>query len=217
MKFFSDHRHCIASVLFPFLFSILGVGSSCAQNEIQGYKVYFADGTFNSKKILVVRKFEQSGQLFYIGVVPDNLETQIIPSCQISVTTLNWQQIFLKYSNTAYVRAIEAAQVQSFSLENSGIVHGFPKEQGVALTIDLCPSHKPLDRIIFTSLITEFAKTEMPVPVALSITGRFMLTHPEDVLWIKNLVASHKISVIWINHTYHHHFNPKVPLTDNFL
>ena len=102
-------------------------------------------------------------------------------------------------------------------MQNSGIIHGFPKEKGVTLTIDLCPSHKPLDRIIFTSLISEFQITEKPVPIALSITGRFMLTHLEDITWLKGLIKSGEISVTWINHTYNHQYNSKVPLKDNFL
>jgi hypothetical protein len=114
-------------------------------------------------------------------VNPDNLETQIIPSGEISAKTLSWQQILLKYNNTAYIRAIQTAKSQSASLQNSGIPHGFPKEKGVTLTINLCPSSKPQDRIIFTSLISEFKKTERPVPLALSITGRFMINHPDNL------------------------------------
>jgi hypothetical protein len=217
MNIFQNYKINITKFLFVFLFLILGNVSLCAQDQIGNYKVYFAEGIFNNKNILVIRTFEQSGQQFYIGVTPENLETQIIPSNQISLKVLSFEQIRLKYYNSAYVKAIEAARNQSFSLENSGIIHGFPKEMGITLTIDLCPSHKPLDRIIFTSLITEFKKTEKPVPLALSITGKFMLTHSEDLLWLKNLIDSHEISVTWINHTYNHHFNPKLPLNNNFL
>ena len=53
----------------------------------------------------------------------------------------------------------------------------FPKKRGLTLTIDLCPSHKPLDRIIFTSLISEFKKTEMPVPIG-AIHNREIYAHP---------------------------------------
>jgi hypothetical protein len=203
------------------LLIIIVLSSACsfliAQNEISDYKVYFGAGDFRNKNILVIRKFEKSGKKFYIGVNPDNIETQIIPSDKISVETLNWQQILIIYKNAPYVRAVQTAKKQSFSLQNSGIVHGFPKEKGVTLTIDLCPSDKPLDRIIFTTLINEFQKTEKPVPIALSITGRFMLTHPEDLFWLKDLIASGEISVTWINHTYNHHFNPNMPLKENFL
>jgi len=203
--------------LFTFILLILSSISLTAQNEISNYKVYFAICQFKSSTILIIRSFEQSGKPFYLGVNPENLETQIISSNQLSVKILSWQQLLQNYSNTAFVRAIQTAKNQSYSLQNSGIVHGFPKEKGVTLTIDLCPSHKPLDRLIFMSLIAEFKKVEQPVPLALSITGRFMLTHSEDLKWLKEQVASGEISITWINHTYNHHYNPTIPLKENFL
>ena len=122
--------HIISQVILMILILISGNFSLVAGNGISNYKVFFAAGNFKNKNILVIRKFEQSGQQFYIAVNPDNLETQIIPSNQISPKTLTWQQILLEYKNTAYIRAIQAAQNQSFSLQNSGIIHGFPKEKG---------------------------------------------------------------------------------------
>jgi len=219
MYIFQNRMHNILKGLLNIVFLILFLGdfSLIAQNEISDYKVCFAVGDFNSKNILVIRKFENSGQQFYLGVDPDSLETLIIPSEQISVKPLSWQQVLIDYENTAYIKAIQAADKQSFSLQNSGITHGFPKAKGVTLTIDLCPSKKPLDRIIFTSLIAEFKKSEKPVPIAISITGRFMLTHSKDLIWLRGLIDSNEISVTWINHTYNHHYNPKVPLKRNFL
>jgi hypothetical protein len=217
ISIFPNRRYFSLKGLLFIIVVILSDFFLIAQDKITNYKVYFGVGDFKNKNILVIRKFEQSGKEFYVGVNPDKIETQIIPSNQISVESLNWQQILIGYNNTAYIRAIQTVKKQSFSLQNSGIIHGFPEEKGVTLTIDLCPSGKPLDRIIFTSLITEFQKTEKPVPLALAITGIFMLTHSGDLLWIKNLIASGEISVTWINHTYNHHFNPKVPLNENFI
>jgi hypothetical protein len=217
MNAFPNYRRNIIQVLVIIWVLISGNFSLLAGNGISNFKVFFASGDFKSRNILVIRKFEKSGQQFYVAVDPDNLETQIIPSNQISLQELSWQQILLKFNNTAYIRAIQTAKEQSLSLQNSGIIHGFPKEKGVTLTVDLCPSHKPLDKIIFTSLISEFRKTEIPVPLALSITGRFILTHSEDLLWLKELIDSGEISVTWINHTYNHNYNPNVPLTENFL
>jgi len=200
-----------------FLILFLSNFTLFAQNVVRDYKVCFGEGNYKSKDILVIREFNNSSQHFYVGVDPENLETQIIPANQITVNAKTWLQIFKKYSTTAYVKAIQTAKNQSFSLQNSGIIHGFPKEHGVSLTIDLCPSHKPLDRTVLTSVIAEFDKSEKPVPIALSITGQFMLTHASDLEWLKELIASKEISVTWINHTYNHHYDPQLPLKDNFL
>jgi len=179
--------------------------------------VYFATGFYLNKKVLVIRSFEQSGQQFYIGVNPESLESEIIASVEVLAISITWQQALIEYSNTPYVKAIQVAKQQSYGLLNSGINHGFSKEQGVTLTIDLCPSHKALDRIIFTSLISEFQKIENPVPIALSITGRFMLSHSDDLDWLMRLISAGQIKITWINHTYNHYYNPKIPLKDNFL
>ena len=218
MHIFPNFKNNTLKGLLNVIFLILIFGnSSIARDDISNYKVYFAVGDFKSKTILVIRKFENSGNQFYLGVNPNSLETQIIPSGEIFVKPLSWQQILIDYKNTAYIRAILTAKSQSFSTQNSGITHGFPKENGVTLTIDLCPSHKPLKRIIIKSLISEFKRAERPVPVAISITGKFMQTHSKDLIWLKKLMGSGKITVTWINHTYNHHYNPKAPLSENFL
>ena len=188
-----------------------------AQPGISDYKVCIGEGRFKSKDFLVIRAFKNDGLPFYVGVDPDNLETELISAKQISVKATTWQQIDLTHSNAAYVKALQTARSQSFSLQNSGIIHGFPKEKGVSLTIDLCPSHKPLDRSVLTSVIAEFSNAEKPVPIALSITGKFMLTHSADLLWLKGLIDSNEIKVTWINHTYNHRYEPQLPLKDNFL
>ncbi|QOW09582.1 polysaccharide deacetylase [Kaistella flava (ex Peng et al. 2021)] len=184
---------------------------------VSNYKVYLGVGDYNNKKIIVIRQFSRAGKQFYVGINPNDISTSILSSDQIKVSPSNWQQILIGYKNTPYIKAILAAKQQSFDLQNAGIINGYPADKGIVLTIDLCPSHKPLDRIVFTSLINEFNKYEKPVPIALSITGRFMITHSEDIEWLKNLEKTGYINITWVNHTYNHHFNPKVPLKNNFL
>jgi hypothetical protein len=197
-----------------FLFHVLSLN---AQNQINHYKVCFGEGQLNDTSYIVIRQYENNGKAFYMAVNPDSIETRIIPASQFKLKPISWSQILVDYKNTAYIKAIQKAQSQSMSIQNSGITHGFPTEKGITLTIDLCPSKKPLDRIIFTSLITEFQKTEKPVPMAISLTGRFMLSHKKDINWLKSLVDSGEISVTWVNHTYNHFYNPKLPLNNNFL
>lgn len=44
-----------------------------------------------------------------------------------------------------------------------------------------------------------------------------MAEHPTDLDWILNLIKKNKISVEWINHSYHHRYNKELPLSRNFL
>jgi len=145
------------------------------------------------------------------------MDTQILRADKLKTNAISWQKLYSDYATTSYIKALAYAKNQSFALQDAGIIHGWPKEKGITLTIDLCPSHKPLDRIIFTSLLSEFGKIEKPVPIALSITGRFMLDHSDDIEWLKDLETNGDIDITWVNHTYNHHYDPKIPLAENFL
>ncbi|HQW12097.1 MAG TPA: hypothetical protein PK076_03505 [Saprospiraceae bacterium] len=208
----------LKNTLLFFIITIPLASNIYAQgNGVSNYKIYFGSCDYKNKEIIVIRQFSQSKKVFYIGIDVNDIKTLIISSDQIKLKPLSWKKILIDYKNTPYIKAVIASKRQSFEMQNSGISNGYPSEKGIVLTIDLCPSHKPLDRIIFTSLINEFNKYEKPLPLALSITGRFMITHSEDIQWLKNLEKEGYIAITWINHTYNHHYNPKLPLKNNFL
>jgi hypothetical protein len=188
-----------------------------AQVSIEGYSKYFAITKYNNKELLILRKFKTSGTASYLAVNPAELTTSIIPAARVIVKEMALDQALIYFESSPYSKAMSSARQLSNSLQDAGIIHGFQKEKGITLTIDLCPSHKVLDRIIFTSLISEFQKTEKPVPIAISITGRWMLTHANDLNWLKELEKSNDIKVTWINHSYNHHVSSKAPLKTNFL
>lgn len=188
-----------------------------AQINVDNYTRFFALAKYQNKDQLILRKFIRSGTLSYLIVDPEELTTAIVPAANLSAKVLTWDQATAYFKNTAYMKTIGAAAQLSGSLQDAGIIYGFPKEKGITLTIDLCPSHKPLDRIIFTSLMTEFQKAEKPVPLAISITGRWMLTHRSDLDWLKGLVKSGDIDITWVDHSYNHRVSSKAPLQTNFL
>ncbi|SHG08588.1 polysaccharide deacetylase family protein [Pedobacter caeni] len=200
-----------------FLLISSSVIRSNAQEEIKGYKQCFALGDDHGKSMMILREFEKSGKSCYLAVDPVSLETKIISAGEIKTKPASDWQNAAELKNSPYLKAIQTAKQQSIALQDAGISHGFPKEKGITLTIDLCPSHKALDRVIFTSLIAEFQKTEKPVPLALSITGKFMLNHAADIEWLKGLEKSGDLNITWTNHTFNHHYDPKIPLNSNFL
>jgi len=184
---------------------------------IDDYQKFFALGKSNNKEIAVIRKYKDTEKINYLGIGLNDLKTYILNEENAKITPTPWKTILEQYDSAPYIKAIKAAKQKSTSLQNAGIQHGDSKEKGISLTIDLCPSHKPLDRIIFSSIIEEFKKFKTPEPVALSITGKFLKTHPEDISWLKNETDSGALEIIWINHTYNHKYDPKLPLDKNFL
>ena len=115
------------------------------------------------------------------------------------------------------MRAIARAERRSVSIQDAGIEAGMPKLTGISLTADLCPSHRPLDRRIFTEIFFEFQKVERPAPIALSITGVWMRQHPADLEWLKQQQENNEINITWINHSYNHRVSATAPLKQNFL
>lgn len=99
-------------------------------------------------------------------------------------------------------------------LQNGGIrrVDG---ARGSALTVDLCPSAKPLDRHLFTRL-AELSRRR-PVPVAIAITGRWFDTHPDDFRWLREMERSGLFAITWVNHSDTHPYDRSLPLSKTFL
>ena len=188
-----------------------------AQQSVQHYNIYFSQVQLKGQSLLTLRKFERNGKPQFLVVDPETLLTRTVPAAGLATKPLSWDQVLTIVKQGPYGKASEVARLQSLALQDAGLTHGFPKEHGVTLTIDLCPSHKPLDRVIFSALIRTFASIEKPVPVALSVTGRWMLTHEDDLEWLKGLVKSGDLEITWTNHTYNHHFSLTAPLKTNFL
>lgn len=198
-------------------FTLLLAKTAAAQTSITHYQVNPGIVKRASDQLIVLRSFESNGTPMYLAVNPQTLETQVLPAKKLSFQAMKWSDLRKTVAGLPYFKALNYAATQAQSLQDAGITHGYPTEKGITLTVDLCPSNKPLDRSIFTSLITEFAKIEQPVPIGLSISGKFLNTHAADIQWLRELENSGQIRITWINHTYTHYYNPKTPLPENFL
>jgi len=150
-------------------------------------------------------------------VDPQTLETKVDEPGFYEIKPMSFAEAKVHFNNTPYIFALAAAAARSTALQNAGITTGTTKQNGISLTADLCPSHKPLDKRIFSEAIRAFQNAEQPVPIGLSLSGRWMHQHPQDLEWLKKMQAAQKINITWVNHSYNHRFNPKLPLQNNFL
>lgn len=209
----------LSRILMPFFLVLFFISTGLsAQNmaEIRHYKVNFALATKASEKLIAIRSFINNSQKYLVLVNPQTFDSKIDRSDNYLLSHLDYSNVLAIFKNTAYVKALEAAAVKDFLLQNAGIDHSIPMEKGITLTIDLCPSHKPLDRVIFQSVFDELKKYELPVPLAISVSGKWMLKHQEDLNWLKSLVEKKELNITWVNHTYNHEVNA-LPLAENFL
>ncbi len=185
--------------------------------KITEYKVYYGWATHYPQDWMIIRQFVNDGKSYYLLVNPQTLETKIEEPSFYKVKPMTFAEARVFFKNAPYIKAIDKAEKLSANIQDAGIEEGMPKESGISLTADLCPSHRPLDRVIFTDIFKEFQKVERPVPVALSITGVWMHQHPEDLEWLKKMQADREIYITWINHSYNHRVSAKLPLKENFL
>ncbi|MXV51085.1 hypothetical protein GS399_08895 [Pedobacter sp. HMF7647] len=180
------------------------------------YKVYYARTESGGHELLILRKFESEGKTTFLAVDPVDLSTMVTEIPENRLQKLSWPQAKSHFSKTPFIKSLQLAGRQAIPLQNAGIDHAIPKEKGIALTVDLCPSHKPLDRLLFTDIFTEFRKIEEPAPVAVSVSGLWMIKHQDDLNWLKSLVQKKELEITWINHSYHHEVN-RLPLSENFM
>ena len=186
-------------------------------SSIQNYKVYYASAKRNTQDWLCLRQFDDSGKTYLLLVDTRSFVTKVDEAAFYTITPMTLAQARQYFVNTGYERAIKKAEKQSVLIQDAGIKDGTPTETGISLTADLCPSHRPLDRVIFTDIFNEFKKVERPVPVALSVTGVWMKEHPEDLAWLKDMQQKQEIYITWINHSYNHRVSKSLPLQNNFL
>ncbi|MDO3625574.1 polysaccharide deacetylase [Mucilaginibacter sp. BT774] len=206
---------------FLFFLSILPIPTlvRAQQNflDITKYGVYYGWAHNYPQDWMVLRRFENHNKEYYLLVNPQTLQTKVNESSFYQVKPMTLAEARTAFKNTPYEKAIRKAEKQSTSIQDAGIERGIPTEAGISLTADLCPSHKPLDRRIFTTIFTEFKKVEKPAPIALSVSGLWMLNHKEDLEWLKHLSNEGEIRITWIDHSYNHRVSKTAPLKENFL
>lgn len=206
-------------ILTIFLFFALthGAKAQTAYLKIQHYQVYYGWAKRFKQDWIILRQFENDGKTLFLLANPQTLETRIDEANLYEVKPMILAEARNLFKSSPYQRALQKAEKQSVMTQDAGIESGMPKQSGISLTADLCPSHRPLDKRIFTDIITEFKKVEQPVPVALSITGKWMNDHQADLDWLKQLEQNREINITWINHSYNHRVSLKAPLKENFL
>ncbi|PTQ95592.1 hypothetical protein C8P68_10597 [Mucilaginibacter yixingensis] len=199
------------------LFAISGAQAQTVYRNINNYQVYFGWARHYPQDYIILRRFESQGKAYLLMVNPITMQTYVNDAdfYQIKPMTLAEARKFFK--STPYQKALRKAESQSVNIQDAGIERGMPQETGISLTADLCPSHRPLDRAIFTDMIKAFQQVEKPVPIALSITGTWMNRHQRDLEWLKQMEADREITITWINHSYNHRVSKTLPLKENFL
>jgi hypothetical protein len=186
---------------------------------VRDYRVLFATcrAPQCERPWVALRAFRRGAQDFVLVVDPEGLDTQVLPTAGLKLKKVPWREVRDATRATPYGRALTDAERTATTEQDAGIVHALPSGKGVVLTIDLCPSTRPLDRRLFAAILGEFEPEEKPVPLGIAITGRWMIEHPQDLAWLRDLEGEGTIAATWINHSFNHRYSADLPLSRNFL
>ena len=185
--------------------------------EVTNYQVYFGTVKFGKTSYIIIRKFIKDTKPCFLLVNPDDMSTKIVLAEGCKAIKEGFSNIEKKFSQSAYFHVLNNADNNAKVMQDAGITHCLPKEKGINLTIDLCPSSRPLDRVLFKSIINAFDTIERPIPIAIAISGNWIKKHEQDLAWLKELQNKGEVDITWINHTLNHFYDKKLPLKNNFL
>jgi hypothetical protein len=170
---------------------------------------------------IVIRLFNQNKELYALLVDPYSLA---VSQASFSVLTLRkagvkgnlpgyftWQEL----EDTPYMRLIRDCVKPPYPLQNDGIKHALGDSEGYFLTVDMCPSSKPFEKEFFDKLIQ--LKSSSPFEVGISISGLWILGHPEEFAWLCEQNNNGNLRITWINHTFRHLYFHDLPLEKNFM
>ena len=201
------------------IISLILLAKISSGQSISSYKQYlgWAICKSNSKEVVILRSFWKENRPYYFIVNPKTLNTAILQSDSLILTPSSWESLSKYYKSTTYIMALKQSQVMDSSIRDAGFKHFNSAQNGIDLTIDLCPSKLPLDRVVFNEIIADMGQVEKPVPLSISITGIWLNKHLNDIQWLDSLVKVGELSIIWINHSYNHRTYKNVPLSKNFM
>ena len=198
---------------------LLFLAAAASLATLQGYRPFtgLATESPGGATVVALRAFTRGGQPWRLVVDPETLGTRAVPAARLRIEPRPWSEIRRLIAETAYGRALRDAEKNEKPLQGAGLVHVRPGRPGIDLTLDLCPSQRPLERRLITALVRDLGREERPLPVAIALTGSWMKGHPEDLAWLVSLEREGTLAVTWVNHSFHHRASPTAPLRSNFL
>jgi hypothetical protein len=186
-----------------------GVMATGTSRPISDYEVRLQTCTFNDKSWISLRRFRSEGRNYHFMIEPTGLSTRIVDAACVRCDPDG----DFHPAASAYGEALRA-QATVPELSNKGGVAHAAANQGYFLSVDLCPSKKPLETAIFDN---DQVRSRAGFPVAIAISGGWMHHHAEELDGLKARALNGSLNVVWVNHSYTHPYRPGVPNNVNFM
>lgn len=168
----------------------------------------------SGSRFIAVRRFVRAGASYFLLVNPQTFESSV---ARASAVASDGPATFDGLRETPFGHALLRYTAPPYRLRNYGAIHAMHSVDGMYLTVDLCPTTKPMDRALFEQTLEEEGPLSTPLPIAVAITGQWMERHPQDLIWLEEQVRDHHLAITWVNHSYDHPYTPTIPADNNFL
>jgi len=178
------------------------------------YALYTESQQNKTTRYIIIRKFKYNSTQVYLYIHPDTLHTGILKNPKGTIQQNSLNNIIRQCADTQYAKLYQKALQKSKRMFNAGITHVYTN--GMIVSFDLCPSKRPIDRNFIEELIA-LNKMHTPLPVTICISGKWMVTHQEDLQWLQSLASTHTLDITWVNHSFTHFYSRKLPVRKNFM
>ena len=180
--------------------------------RISDYRVLSTPARDASGRVLLaIRSFKSDGVAHLLAVDPASFDSFDLPASALVLSDAPATYL----GSTPFMKALERYDSPPYPLQNGGAIRAGSQVDGVFLTVDLCPSRRPFERELF-QLLAGSGKG-VPVPVTLAVTGLWLKKHPEELSYLRRESAAGRLAITWMNHSFHHSYDPGVPLARNFV
>lgn len=184
--FLHNHRW----LLFILVFSACPIQASNNSMEINDYQPLFLPGFDQAQNFkIAIRSYHAQGALHYLLVDPLNLTTEVTTATKFTSRRQQsrnklgypyWRDL----QNTRYGKALEKYLSPPYPLHNYGLTQATKDVSGMFLSVDLCPSVNPFERAFFDELIDQANASKKPFPIAIAISGLWLIHHPSEFSWL---------------------------------
>jgi hypothetical protein len=180
-------------------------------HRVEAYRPIWQSCAAEGRERLAIRTMRIAGEEFLLTVDPRSLNTSLERAGCWTCGEVRSESRFLQSVERAAAEPGKSLKAGASWLDNAGLKHGHG--EGAFLTADLCPSRKKLDR----DFLQKLEKPGEATPIALSVSGLWILHHPDDFAWLRKKKAQGKLAIAFVNHSTSHPYRPGLPDGENFL
>ncbi|MBI5644076.1 MAG: polysaccharide deacetylase [Deltaproteobacteria bacterium] len=193
---------------------LLGFLQSHAFAGIVNYSPVFIPYYNHSGKLrIAIRRLEKDEQVEFLSLDPRGFKTEIVDEKDLSVGEIDIND----WKKTSFVKALYKYTDPQLGNGNHGIRSAETDVSGFFLTVDMCPSRKPFDKALFERTMELPGHKDMPVPLAIAVSGLWIERHRDEFDWIVKKSREGQFDITWLNHSYSHPNESKLEDSENFL